>query len=935
MATTASEPAGSASQPYPILPASPTLTNPDMILPDYDRSSSPDMDQDRSQSPLMMWKNAHAAATSTELHQIYTMTTGPPLLPSVGPVTPTTPIIYGNGTMLSDIGEVTEVESTPGRPSPARRRDASPGDDALRSSPTMGLEAVRKLQRQRSHDRARRSSLDSNSTITTQEQANLFADFDDTASVGDSVFQGDDEESVADSYVLDEATGSLPRHQNPPRSSVLEHDRSSSERRAAAASDRQSAFLLSQRAEKILANAKRRLTTMEDNLNRARSSLHTSSPSISSLGSDGPIPSPTLPLRSSSVRDSGSSHGHARMGSDNTLRIGLPIKVYPQRSASALGAAGGYRQPLTTSRSVEQIRESSRSALARPTHKPLAGHDSSLGPLSESEGDAESSSRNSALLEGFLSPTFGQGQADGKVVARSASTTQMRDLRDQVNDLKGKISNLRDQARADSLRRRSFQSLRTPSPFTHARVEQWGSDPTTNDSPDASGPDDVGEAVAQGNAWNGELSSADGGDSSSGRNDDMAADGRPQASPQLTPESKPGNLQEEPRAVPQKVDEPVSLGAAHVSSEGSETNDDDVSDMLTENGDCADDQYDTADAQGYESESGDSAYHDTLQHPISHEDREDAFDYEHFILHSALGTISQQRLARGDRRGSFSSDDSVETARVPFDISTAHLAGAASVPELRRRGSGSSDSTAASVGSADTFATADEGRRSHDGGQRTGDGDRPRGQSRAREHARTSTSPPVDAASAGSSPVDPRGNGVAERKTSPPVATVLRRPASSAAVPFHRPSVSSFESTGTVRSFPLVTRKKAASVSLTGDPVSGLHGSSPDGVDLRAISDSLMNEAAAVYVQQAGPGHQVGRASSPTKRNGSILVKNTTLPAMQQLMREDQFLVERLVAGIGRCVLGLSENGRAGSESRMYRRRLDAARRILEGIDSV
>jgi len=37
-----------------------------------------------------------------------------------------TPIIYGNGTMLSDIGEVTEAESTPGRklPGPAERRNS-------------------------------------------------------------------------------------------------------------------------------------------------------------------------------------------------------------------------------------------------------------------------------------------------------------------------------------------------------------------------------------------------------------------------------------------------------------------------------------------------------------------------------------------------------------------------------------------------------------------------------------------------------------------------------------------------------------------------------------------------------------------------------------------------------------------------------------------
>ncbi|KAL8319229.1 hypothetical protein RB597_006151 [Gaeumannomyces tritici] len=929
MATTASGPAASAPQPYPTLPASPTLTNPDMILPDYpdyDRTSSPDMDQDRSQSPLMMWKNAHAAATSSQLHQLYTMS-GPPLLPTVSPVTPTTPIIYGNGTMLSDIGEVTEAESTPGRPSPARRRDTSPGDEALRSSPTMGLEAVRKLQRQRSHDRGRRSSLDSNSTITTQEQTNLFADFDDTVSVGDSVFQGDDEESVADSYVPDEAPRSLPQSQHPARHNGLEDGFSSAERRAAAASDRQSAFLLSQRAEQILANAKRRLTTMEGNLNRARSSLHTSSPSISSLGSDGTVPSPTLQFRSGSSRDSTSSLGHTRMGSDNTLRIGIPVKVYPQRSASALGAAGGYRQPLTTSRSVDQIRESSRYASARPTHKPLVGLDSPLEALSENEDDAsrphagaESSIRNSAYLEGYLSPTFGQGNDGAKVVTRSASTTQMRDIRDQVKDLKGKISNLRDQARADSLRRRSFQSLRTPSPFTHARIEQWCPEPTTNRLEDAE------EAVSR----DSEQSGADG-DTSPGRNGDIAEYGRVQASSGVTPESEAGSLQEEAMAALQNGDESLVLGA-HANSEASETNDDDVSDMLTENGDFGDDQYETADAQGYESESGESAYHDTLQHPISHEDRKDAFDYEHFILHSALGTISQQRLARGDRSGSFSSDDSAVTTRGPFGIDATILEETTGEPKLRRRGSNSSDSTAASVGSVESFATADEGRRSHDGGRRTADADRPRGQSRVREHGRNSTSPPVDTTQAGHGPLEPGADGIGELR-SPPVATVLRRPASSAAVPFHRPSVSSFESTGTMRSFPLVTRKKAASVSLTGHSIAGLHSSSPDG-DLRAISDKLMNEAAAVYAQQAGPGYQVGR-TSPTKRGGSVLVRSNTPAPMQHLLREDQFLVERLVAGIGRCVLGLSENGRAGAESRMYRRRLDAARRILEGIDSV
>jgi len=52
---------------------------------------------------------------------------------------------------------------------------------------------------------------------------------------------------------------------------------------------------------------------------------------------------------------------------------------------------------------------------------------------------------------------------------------------------------------------------------------------------------------------------------------------------------------------------------------------------------------------------------------------------------------------------------------------------------------------------------------------------------------------------------------------------------------------------------------------------------------------------------------------------------------VHMLAREDQILVERLVASLGKCVLGLQESGRASYDSRVFRRRLDAARRVLEG----
>jgi len=248
---------GHHQQSGPPLPASPTLTNPDMILPDYERSDSPDtLDLNRGHPSLEMWKNTQPAAASST-HHMFTATSmgGPPYGP-VGPITPTTPIIYGNGTMLSDIGEVTEVESTiEEKPSPPRtkpssgRRSNSPGrtgdnNEALRSSPTRkGTPTLRKSKQSLRAARERRDSIDSNSTITENHKAH-YADIDDSASVGDSVFQGDDEQSVASSYM--EGT-------DPNRLGASKIDNS----------DRLSTYStssLSRRAEEILANAKKRLS---------------------------------------------------------------------------------------------------------------------------------------------------------------------------------------------------------------------------------------------------------------------------------------------------------------------------------------------------------------------------------------------------------------------------------------------------------------------------------------------------------------------------------------------------------------------------------------------------------------------------------------------------------------------------------------------------
>lgn len=219
--------------PYPPLPGSPTLTNPDMILPDYERADSP---EDRSQSPLSMWKSTQPSDLDFHLPRPSTFS---------APVAPNTPIIYGNGTMLSDIGEVTEAESTVG--STARRTSSrysvqSDEGTGLQPAATIVQGVVKRRSQVKMHER--RSSTDSTSTITTQDQKGHFVDVDEAASVDDSVFQGDDEESMASSYVDD-------TYAQAQRVSITQVPHPN---------DRYSTNSIGQRAEHILANAKRRLT---------------------------------------------------------------------------------------------------------------------------------------------------------------------------------------------------------------------------------------------------------------------------------------------------------------------------------------------------------------------------------------------------------------------------------------------------------------------------------------------------------------------------------------------------------------------------------------------------------------------------------------------------------------------------------------------------
>lgn len=218
----------STTVPYRPQPSSPTLTNPDMILPDYDE---PDLMGARALSPVMAWNGSAEDFHISDVLQS-------------GGIELNTPIIYGNGTMLSDIGEVTEVESNVGGPIGRMASQRSIGsrlsDGTLGTSPPLGTTATF-IRRQEKAVRP----------VSTEflgaDKAHPFPDFDDAVSIDDSNFQGDDEESVAGSFMDDPSASNLSLNIIPQNSDQITENRYST-------------TFISRRAERILANAKRRLT---------------------------------------------------------------------------------------------------------------------------------------------------------------------------------------------------------------------------------------------------------------------------------------------------------------------------------------------------------------------------------------------------------------------------------------------------------------------------------------------------------------------------------------------------------------------------------------------------------------------------------------------------------------------------------------------------
>lgn len=684
MATTHSHPTVQSLAHEPV-PASPTLTNPDMILPYNDASP-----KSFRQSPPYL---------SLEINA-----------PSPAPAGGLSSIPYQHGAPLSDIGE---EEST------IMSRTSDSGSTTPIDTASMASEQPWRMER--------RNSEGSVSTVSAASDLDRWKDFDTVVGASKS------------RPMSTSANGNLTVPQISSRRdsfTSLEGDEAESN-------------ALSERAERILANAKKRLTALEGNLSRARSSILLSPDRASmalgehkqagglyrSISQSGERRLGQLGAnRQRSVLSTGqpASSGHNRVFSDTSVPMNTPHSPPGNalRSVSAMDS-------LYTNNIGSVLQDSPQNTLGSGTNgsSPQSGStysayqlslnavkedDVNITPLIQSPRGLGIS--NSVSVDNLKTKASGIDSPDS--LSRPTSQASTRELREQMNDLKSKISNLRVQAKVDSLRRRSLQNLRQPSPFTAA--EGW----------EGKEEDDTHPARSASHTLRRMRSSErlqplppvqdkvipEESDEVDQRN--YAAQRTPQKPIQETIFQTPNNMYEDGNLRTPNHPQPTVAGSTY---------EDASEELLDENGETI-----TASEQEqiYLNEALEESLRDgeimevpdaemIEPEPERHEDRPDAFDYEHFILHSALGNYSRDRKdSNRSSRVSISSDDSVVTKRayhsptgqfdggeteIEAETSTPKLKASSSRPSLRGHARNNSVESVSSISTMNTFATATEG----------------------------------------------------------------------------------------------------------------------------------------------------------------------------------------------------------------------------------
>ncbi|CAK3956963.1 Hypothetical predicted protein [Lecanosticta acicola] len=719
----------------PDLPSSPTLTNPDCILPDTHLpalSSPPAFTRRRPPSPTYLRddgaehptasSSAAAAATMGKKEKLGLMSKKMMLLRS-------RTASSGHGHNHSNPFS----RSTPSRDS-NRSNDPVPSSPVLQELQDVGNLAPEQhdpepKSLQPSDPDGRRNSGESSSSDISGMTAFLARyEKPDGAS---------DDEALSDN-------GGSPVLARGESNGVVEADMDAERLRLQ--QEEYNSAVLSKRAEQILANAKKRLMVMEGNLRGARDLVAPLTAAnlkrATSLGSatnfspayglryapngyhsDHPSQSKMLHTQSSSPTmrhdyQAGHSRGFSEIELPARPSTALDRHFVMPRSVRTGGGRGHAIVPtygaLRGSRSFDSLGASSGVGYGlgreRPLHARASPDSNHLDPLPE---DEEGRRSNRASRE---------AANNGLGIYRPSSRTS--DLREQLSNLKGKISTLKERAREDSLRRQSHSNLRNPSPFNNALAA----------APDFFYTASSGYAspVLDTNCGIGYASN--GASPVSARvSDDVWQDDTPPlpgsrkgsaakatAGPQFgiqqarvveirAPRTADSKYQVRPRrnVTPQPSPPTTTAhgrtpsGTAIVGSAKDQSSyhqhmhsqDSKISSALSDHSpddEPTEDENDglgvrfpgltsnqygsspissdveTRSEQDYApSEDEVSVYEDAQNEQnavIAHEDREDAFDYEHFFLHSALGTYGH---SRGGSDVSETSTLSAATARLP------------------------------------------------------------------------------------------------------------------------------------------------------------------------------------------------------------------------------------------------------------------------------
>ncbi|OOG01047.1 hypothetical protein ASPCADRAFT_126049 [Aspergillus carbonarius ITEM 5010] len=698
-ASTAEDAGHSHRPPPPPLPPSPTLSNPDMILP-FDRN-----ERDSS-------------------------TPSPPFnLPPLSSLQS----FYENRTASDDVGDqargiALSYGTRPQKTSFSRRTWLTESQDASRRLSDIGEEDS--ISSSPAHSRMlqfmSQAGRMTGSPVSQRETADAEArELAAWSSSSSSTISGASDSSQDATKDRQESRGVAQNpHQVPAgvRSAIdnLEGNGSTSSLMATTEEGGSgvelSSAVLSTEAERILENAKKRLTLMEGNLTRARTSMR-SSPSLSAsptpsvghqtLGLGQPVgglyqsisradrrgsnPRPRATYTSS---QDAINNGHSRVYSEtqlpSTAQSSLPaVEPDLSRSVSALGSTTApnlthdersfrydpTRAYLTHRASVSSMQRPQARASPPAVNKRAASESPKGLGISREENEDGYPGRDG---HGAAYPTYDPP-------SRSQSQLQVRDLQDQMKGLHIKISSLKVKAQEDNLRRRSLQSLRTPSPLTAA--DQWF--PSAADLKERRSNTNLGAGngraagYSQDNRYSGDYGGA--------RYEFEAGAGRyakREPAYQLASDADPAH-----RAYESRDHDDDGQSVAETLYEDAEEGEYDLDSPSNS-------QFNRQALNEFLREPLDEEFDDSLEsfpavpqslEDTPHEEREDAFDYENFILHSALGNYTQTRL----RRESNVSTSSVETTR-PIDHHAARHSRANSTTSL---------STVA------TFATATEGDR--------------------------------------------------------------------------------------------------------------------------------------------------------------------------------------------------------------------------------